>query len=60
LDINNARFFVSAQNLLTWTKLNTAFDPEAINDDPDTGTTNGRGFVYPIQKTLTAGIEISF
>jgi TonB-linked SusC/RagA family outer membrane protein len=60
LDINNARFFVSAQNLFTWTKLNSAFDPEAINDDPDTGTTNGRGFVYPIQKTLTAGIEISF
>lgn len=58
--ISSLRLFASGQNLLTWTKLSKAFDPETIGDDPDTNTSNGNGFVYPIQKTFTVGMDLTF
>jgi len=60
LNISSIRLFVSGQNLVTWTKLNKAFDPEGIGQDPGTSTANGNGFVYPIQKTFVAGVEVKF
>lgn len=58
--ISGARIFFSGQNLFTWTKLSKAFDPEAISDEVDSETFNGDGFVYPIQRVLTGGLEINF
>lgn len=58
--ISGARVFFSGQNLITWTSLSKAFDPEAISDEVDSGTFNGDGFVYPVQRVLTAGVEINF
>ncbi|HMR85577.1 MAG TPA: TonB-dependent receptor, partial [Niabella sp.] len=58
--IKGVRFFASGENLLTWTKMSKALDPEALNDEVDSNTFNGSGFVYPVQRTLTGGIEINF
>ena len=58
--IKSLRVFVSGQNLATWTKLSKAFDPETIVNDMDVATSNGNGFVYPIQKTFSAGVNLNF
>lgn len=58
--INSLRIFISGQNLLTWTKLSKAFDPETIIDDQYVSVSNGNGFVYPIQKTFSAGVNLNF
>lgn len=60
LHVSNLRFFLSGQNLLTWTKLSKAFDPETIVDDMDVSTSNGNGFVYPVEKTYSGGLSITF
>lgn len=54
--IDKARVFFSGQNLMTFTNLYECFDPEAINNINN----NGAGFVYPIQRTLTFGLDINF
>jgi len=57
--IKSLRFYVSAQNLLTWTKY-TGFDPEAssngqslINKGYDSGT-------YPNSKMFLGGVTVTF
>lgn len=60
IKIGSARVFISGQNLITWTKLSTAFDPEGLGDEVDGPSRNGNGFVYPIQKTFVAGVDINF
>lgn len=57
--INSAKIFFSGQNLYEFTKLSKAFDPEGINDEVDASRVNGAGFVYPIQRTFTFGLEIN-
>jgi len=47
------RIYVSGENLLTFTKLMKAFDPEA------TGGTSS-GYIYPLQKMLSAGLNVTF
>lgn len=54
--IDKVRFFFSGHNLLTFTKLFECFDPEAISNLNG----NGAGFVYPIQRTFTFGLDINF
>lgn len=50
--MNNARVYLSAQNLATFTKY-TGFDPEV--------GANGIDFnVYPVTRTLSAGINLNF
>jgi len=49
--LSNARFYVSGQNLLTWTKWR-GLDPEDSNNLSDTE--------YPNPRAVTAGIEITF
>ena len=49
--INNVRLFVSGQNLITFTKAWKGFDPE-IND--------ANGEFYPVMRTYTAGINVTF
>ena len=52
--IQNLRVYVSGENLLTFTKLMKAFDPEA------TGGTTANGYIYPLQKVLSAGLSVTF
>lgn len=52
--IKNLRIFTSAENLLTFTKLITIFDPEA------TGGSSGSGQLYPLQKLMSTGISVTF
>ena len=54
--LSRVRAFFSGQNLLTFTRLHECFDPEAINNLNN----NGAGFVYPIQRTATFGIDVTF
>jgi len=48
--IENCRFYVSGQNLLTWTNVNT-FDPEI---------SSGRGSSYPVAKVYNIGLSVNF
>lgn len=52
--INKLRVYVSGENLVTFTKLITIFDPEA------TGGQYGSGTLYPLQKMLSAGLNVTF
>lgn len=57
LSIKELRFFVSADNLLTFTKFN-GFDPEVASGDYNTiGIDRG---VYPQARTISVGANISF
>lgn len=64
IKMSNARIFFSGQNLFEWTKLSKAFDPEGTGDEVDgvasNPAVNGNGFVYPIQRTYTFGLEVNF
>ncbi|MEO7523889.1 MAG: SusC/RagA family TonB-linked outer membrane protein [Ferruginibacter sp.] len=42
--------YLSGQNLITWTKVEN-FDPEI---------SNGRGWYFPTQKVITAGLKVQF
>lgn len=53
--ISNLRMFVSGENLVTFTKMTTLFDPETIGEGG-----NGEGNVYPLSKTWSAGLNITF
>lgn len=52
--VNNLRVYISGENLLTFTKLITIFDPEA------TGGNTGSGQMYPLQKLFSTGLSITF
>ncbi len=52
--ISNLRVYTSAENLLTFTKLITIFDPEV------TGGRSGSGTLYPLQKTISLGLNVTF
>lgn len=52
--ISNLRVYVVGENLLTFTKLITIFDPEA------TGGIYGAGAIYPIQRSLSIGLNVTF
>jgi len=56
LGLEKFRLYFTGQNLLTFTNLSKVFDPEAINSTEGTAA----GFIYPIQKTLTFGLEVVF
>lgn len=52
--IDRLRFYVSGENLFTWTKLDTDYiDPEETMNDPTART-------YPMGKTFSFGVELSF
>jgi TonB-linked SusC/RagA family outer membrane protein len=52
--VGNLRVYVVGENLLTFTKLIKIFDPEA------TGGIYGAGMLYPIQRSLSVGLNITF
>ncbi|MDR0506432.1 MAG: TonB-dependent receptor, partial [Dysgonamonadaceae bacterium] len=53
IGIGKLRLFVSGENLVTWTNMTTIFDPETIDG-------NSLGNVYPLSKTYSFGINVSF
>ena len=55
MKIQNLRVFVSGENLLTFTKLVDFFDPESIE-----GGNWGHGNVYPLSKTYSIGLNVTF
>jgi TonB-linked SusC/RagA family outer membrane protein len=52
--IQNFRIYMSGENLLTFTKLMGAFDPEATQGE------RGNGYIYPLQMVLSGGVSITF
>lgn len=53
--IDNVRLFASGENLYTWTGLESAYiDPEEIN------SSNGDARTYPLNKSYSFGIDITF
>ena len=52
--VNNLRFFVSAENLLTITSLCKTFDPETV------GVGDWDGCTYPLSKTISFGLSATF
>ena len=58
--IKNFRIYVSAQNILTFTKY-TGYDPEVGNRTPASSLTNGIDYaVYPQPKAFQIGLQASF
>ncbi|MFV0564878.1 MAG: SusC/RagA family TonB-linked outer membrane protein [Flavobacteriaceae bacterium] len=53
LKMSNVRIYVSGENLITWTKLSSIFDPETI----DSGW---GGNVYPLTSTISLGLNLNF
>lgn len=54
IGLTSIRVYLSADNLYTFTSLSSAFDPEALYG------AWGDGKQYPLQQTLSAGINITF
>lgn len=58
LHLTNARFYISAQNIITWTNY-SGFDPEV--SAYNSALTPGFDYsVYPRAKTVTVGINLNF
>ena len=58
--VKNLRIYVSAQNILTFTKY-TGYDPEVGNRTPNSSLTSGIDFaVYPQPKSFQAGVQVGF
>lgn len=53
--ISSLRVYVSGENLLTFTKLASMFDPEAIR-----GAYGYDGRIYPLSTTLSFGVNLNF
>lgn len=51
--ISKLRLFVSGENLVTFTKMTTLFDPETIDG-------NSLGNVYPLSKIYSCGVNVTF
>jgi hypothetical protein len=64
--VERARIFVSGENLLTFTKLIKAMEPESVfyYEQYNRPTNYGEGYAYrpsyPISRTFSFGINISF
>lgn len=54
IGIQRTRFYVSADNLVTFTKMPRIFDPEL------TGGGWGSGKLYPLSRTVALGITVNF
>ena len=55
--MSSVRVFVSADNLLTISDISGMFDPEALYDGTGYG---GNGKMYPLQKTISVGLNVNF
>ena len=53
ISIENLRVYLSGENLATFTRMTDLFDPETIGE-------NETGNVYPLQRTLSFGLSVTF
>lgn len=61
LFLQNARIYVSGENLLTFSKLPEVFDPETVfASDPGFGGYLTSGVIYPTSRTISLGVNITF
>ena len=65
--IQQLRIYLSGENLFTWSpmfKYTKMFDPEVIgtgdSDFHGATSTQGQGYSYPMLRTFTLGVSISF
>jgi TonB-linked SusC/RagA family outer membrane protein len=58
IDCKKLRFFVGVENLATFTKLIKTMDPEFANINGYNGS--GDGKIYPIQRTWSCGLNVTF
>lgn len=58
--IERLRVYFSADNLLTFTSLSNAFDPESNGDAYNNKSDSYVGKVYPLQRVLSVGVNINF
>ena len=54
INIQKLRFYVSGENLLTFTKMADMFDPETVSG----GSNNGNA--YPLSRTISVGMNLTF
>ncbi len=52
--LSNCRLYVSCDNLFTITSMSSVFDPEALSGGW------GSGKLYPLQRTWSVGLNLSF
>ncbi len=60
LYISRLNIYFSVENLATFTKLHKSFDPEGTGKDPDTKDYWGDGLSYPMARTFSFGLNLSF
>jgi hypothetical protein len=66
LKMTSAKIFFTGQNILTFTPLHKwapNYDPEVINgSDPEVnpGSNIGNGYLYPMLKSYSLGINLTF
>ncbi|MCF1192319.1 TonB-dependent receptor [Mangrovimonas sp. AS39] len=53
IGLQKVRFYISAENIYTWTKMTGIFDPETIG-------TKWTGNNYPLYRTISYGLTINF
>ncbi|KAA0992301.1 SusC/RagA family TonB-linked outer membrane protein [Dyadobacter aurulentus] len=59
IGISQLRIYVTAQNLVTWTKY-TGYDPEVSRNEQATLTQGVDNGVYPASKTFLGGLTLTF
>jgi len=59
MKISNARIYVSGENVLTFTKMTTIFDPEAYKGRTE-GYAGRPGDQYPLSRVLSIGLNVNF
>lgn len=52
--MESVRFYVSGDNMLTLTEISAIFDPETLGGDW------GPGKLYPLQRTISVGLNVNF
>ncbi|HTE23041.1 SusC/RagA family TonB-linked outer membrane protein [Flavitalea sp.] len=64
LKLTNARVYVTGQNILTFTPMHkyaANFDPEVIDgSDPEVNANAGNGYAYPMLKSYSVGVNLTF
>ena len=58
--LSNARIYVSGENLLTFTKMTSIFDPEAYKGRTGGNYAGRPGDQYPLSRVLSTGLNVNF
>jgi len=60
IKFQKARFFINCENLLTFTKLLSIVDPEIVDINYWDENNMSSGKVYPLRRTWSFGLNITF